>query len=159
MTEDFMADTLPDNFSVWGPYALAHPEAMQPRTETEFTGYAFTGLVRSTPLGNRFLVAPYQFQIGVCDPRDENPLAPPELRATVDRILVAQRPCETEVAFLQLESPPRFYHQPWMVVASTPDWIHEQLRAIHGESVQIEIVESESIDWQDSNFWHPWFQI
>ena len=29
MTHDFMADTLPDNFSFWGPYALAHPEAMQ----------------------------------------------------------------------------------------------------------------------------------
>lgn len=158
MTQDFMADTLPDNFSFWGPYALAHPESMQITNPDTYSGYAFTGLIRTTPAGPRFLVAAYEFSCGEIDPRDINPIAPESMQATVTRISCAERPCGTQVAFLQLESTSRFYHQPWMVVASTPEWIQEQLRGIHGDTIKIEILDATDIDWTES-FQHPWFQL
>ena len=154
--DDFLSETLPERWTQWGSYALAHPEELSVRRETQFSGFAFTGLIRPTPSGPRFLVAAYDFTVGQTDPRDQNPIAPPEIVGQVERILAAQRPCGTEVAFLQISSAPRFYHEPWMVVASEPEWIAEQLRSIHGPAVEIEIVVAEEIDW-NSQFKHPWF--
>jgi len=138
MTEDFMSETLPAHFTHWGPFAFAHPEEISVEHPESITGYAFTGLIRSTPLGPRF------------------PIAPPEKQSTITRISAATRANATEVAFLQLESQPRFYTSAWMVVASSPEWIAEQLRSVHGNDLQIEIVDSQEIDWEET-FQHIWF--
>ena len=156
MTEDFMSETLPAHFTHWAPFAFAHPEEISVEHPESITGYAFTGLIRSTPLGPRFLVAPYEFHLQQIDPRDKNPIAPPEKQSTITRISAATRANATEVAFLQLESQPRFYTSAWMVVASSPEWIAEQLRSVHGNDLQIEIVDSQEIDWEET-YQHIWF--
>ena len=43
-----------------------------------------------------------------------------------------------------------------MVVASSPEWIAEQLRSVHGNDLQIEIVDSQEIDWEET-YQHIWF--